>query len=316
MPAISRKKRVAVIALPVLLLAYLVVRFWPTPEATSRARPEKVNRTRYPEQDLVVMGSRLRLIDVGPRSGATPLLLIPGHTSRIEEYDAILPRLARDRRVIVFDFPGSGYSEKPIRRYTLEFYEDVALAVLDALGIEKADLAGGSQGGHLTLRLGARAPGRFERLVPWSPGGAWNARPYFARAIDLVSSYGFFVPTVRVQSRFWYRPDWPGREAALGNTFRYYDEVMSPGFIDMYWGMAQDQIAHSLFDVAPNVPQPTLLIYGDRDTTPGMQEGVVKIQGLMPHCELRCYEGAPHSIASDMSDRLAEDVAAFLAKRP
>jgi 2-hydroxy-6-oxonona-2,4-dienedioate hydrolase len=314
-PGISRKKKIALVALAVLVVGYLVLRFWPAPDATPRTRPEKATRTRYAETDLVVLGLRLRLIDVGPRSGtATPLLLIPGHTSRIEEYDSILPRLTRDRRVIVFDFPGSGYSDKPTRRYTLEFYEDVALAVLDALGIPKADLAGGSQGGHLTLRLGARAPDRFERLVPWSPGGAWNARPLLARSIDLVSSYGFFVPVVHVQSTYWYRPDWPGREAALAGTFRYYDEVMSPGFVDMYWGMAQDQLAHSLFDVAPKVPQPTLLLYGDRDTTPGMQEGVAKIQGLMPHCELRCYEGAPHALASDRPDRLAEDVAAFLSK--
>jgi pimeloyl-ACP methyl ester carboxylesterase len=309
----TRRKRIALVALALLALGYAVLRAFPAPTAPPRTRPEKAHRTSVPETDLVVDSLRLRLIDTGPHEGATPLLLIPGHTSRIEEYDTILPRLARDRRVIVFDFPGSGYSEKPVRRYTLEFYEDVAIGVLDALGIRRADLAGGSQGGHLTLRLGARFPDRFERLVPWSPGGAWTAHPTFARAIDLVASYGFFVPVVHVQSTYWHRPDWPGREAALAETFRYYDEVMCPGFVAMYWGMAQDQVAHSLFDVAARVPHETLLLAGDRDTTPGMAEGVRKIQALMPRCELRVYEGAGHAIASEMPERLAEDVARFLA---
>jgi pimeloyl-ACP methyl ester carboxylesterase len=216
--------------------------------------------------------------------------------------------------VIVFDFPGSGYSEKPARRYTLEFYEDAAIGVLDALGIKKAHVGGGSQGGHLTLRLGARFPDRFERLVPWSPGGAWNAHPLFARAMDLVSSYGFFLPVVKVQSTYWHRKDWPGRDANLAETFRYYDEVMCEGFVDMYWGMAQDQVGHSLFDVVAKVPHRTLLLWGTLDATPGMAEGVKKIQGLMPQCELRTYEGFGHAIASEAPERLAEEVARFLAE--
>jgi pimeloyl-ACP methyl ester carboxylesterase len=306
--------RIALAALAVIVLAWVVLRAWPAPVAPPRTRPEKARRTPFPEQDLVVQGLRLRLIDVGPRDGAaTPLLLIPGHTSRIEEYDSIVPRLSRDRRVICFDYPGSGYSEKPDRRYTLGFYEDVTIGVLDALGIRKCDVGGGSQGGHLTLRLAARFPDRFERLCPWSPGGAWTARPTLARAIDLVSSYGFFVPVVRVQSTYWHRKDWPGREAALADTWRYYDEVMGPGFVDMYWGMAQDQVAHSLFDVVAGVSHPTLLLAGDLDSTPGMLEGVHRIASLMPHCELRVYAGNGHAIAGEASERVAEDVAAFLA---
>jgi pimeloyl-ACP methyl ester carboxylesterase len=310
---VTRRRKICLGVVAALAVVYAALRLWPAPEAPPRTRPERARRTTHPERDLAVAGMRLRLIDVGPRDAkAPPLLLIPGHTSRIEEYDAILPRLARDRRVIVFDFPGTGYSDKPARRYDFALYEDTAIGVLDALGIAKADAAGGSLGGNLTIRLGARFPERFRRLVPWSPGSAWTARPTLARAIDLVASYGFFVPIVRVQSRFWHRPEWPGRAAALEDTFRYYDEVMSPGFIAMYWGLAQDTVARSLFDVAAAARQPALLLAGDRDTTPGMIDGVRRIQALMPRCELRIYEGIAHAIASESPERLADDVAAFL----
>jgi pimeloyl-ACP methyl ester carboxylesterase len=311
----TRRRRIALALLATLALAAVALRLLPAPSAPARTRPEKARRTSFPEQDVTVQGLRLRLIDVGPREGgATPLVILPGHTSRIEEYDAIVPRLSKDRRVVVFDFPGSGYAEKPEREYTLAFYEEVVVGVLDALAIPRAHVGGGSQGGHLTIRLGARFPGRFERLVPWSPAGAWEAQPRLAAAAGLVASYGYFVPTVQIQSSYWYRPGFAGKDAALADTFRYYDEVMCPGFMAMYWGMARDQLRHSLFDVAPKVPHETLLIAAEHDTTPGFHEGVRRVAALMPRCELRTYEDAGHAIATEMPLRLAEDVAAFLEK--
>ena len=48
--------------------------------------------------------------------------MIPGLTSRIEEYDGMGADLRRDFRVLVRDFPGSGYSDKPVREYDVQFY--------------------------------------------------------------------------------------------------------------------------------------------------------------------------------------------------
>ena len=56
------------------------------------------------------------------------------------------------------------------------------------------------------------------------------------RLVDIIEAcYAAFWPTVSIQSRFWYREDWPQRDAMLADTFRYYHEVMCPGFVRMYW---------------------------------------------------------------------------------
>ena len=49
-------------------------------------------------------------IDVAPEGHEDdePLLLIHGHSSRLEEYEALVPHLAKRRRVMVPDLPGSG----------------------------------------------------------------------------------------------------------------------------------------------------------------------------------------------------------------
>jgi pimeloyl-ACP methyl ester carboxylesterase len=274
-----------------------------------------VRATPFEQRDLELDGLRLRYIDVGPeRRDRGVVVLIPGHTSRIEEYDGLVPALSRSHRVLVLDFPGSGYSDKPQREYDLRLYEDTLVGFLDALGVERAHLAGGSLGGNLVLRLGHRHPERFPRLAPWAPGSAWNAQPRIAAAMRAVNSRPAFEAIVRVQSRYWYRDDFPGRDAALDETFRYYAEVMEPGFVDMYFGMAADQVERSLFPLAPGIRQPVWLGWGDRDHGADMGVGVAELHGLLPRSELRIFPDAGHALATEIPDALAEALVDFLTR--
>jgi len=279
-------------------------------------RPRAVPATPFVQRDLTVLGLRVRYVDEGPRevAGGPPLLLIPGHTSRIEEYDGLVPVLSARRRVLVLDFPGSGYAEKPEREYSVGFYADVALAFLDALGVGSFVPVGGSLGGNLALRLGHRVPERVPEIVAWAPGSAWPAQPRLAALMRALGGRLLFWPTVRVQSRFWYRRDWPLRDAMLARTFAYYREVMCPAFVRMYWGLALDQVGQSLFPIAPEIRQPVWLGWGDQDHGANMGAGVARLRALLPDCTLQVYPGARHSLASEVPDRLAADVVRFLAR--
>ena len=226
-----------------------------------------------------------------------------------------MPVLARRHRVVVLDYPGSGYAEKPDREYSLALYEDVSIGLLDALGIGRAHLAGGSLGGNLVLRLGHRHPERFERLAPWAPGSAWNANARVGRAHARRSAAtrcsGRSCGSSRATGT---GPTWPGRDAALADTFAYYREVMGPGFVRMYFEMAADQVERTLFEIAPQIHQPVWLGWGDQDHGANMGAGVAKLAKLLPRCELRVFPGARHSLAAEVPDALASAIDAFLTR--
>lgn len=287
--------------------------------ARTRTRPSIARATSHEQRDLVTSGLRVRYIDVGPTDRDAPertLLLIHGLSSRLEEYDALVPFLARTHRVLVPDLPGSGYSDKPDRAYTLPFCEDVLLGFLDQLGVGVAHVAGGSLGGNLALRLGRREADRFPRIVAWAPACAWEPKTLAARFFRAIktpfTSRALFWPSIWLQSRFWYEPSWPGREQALREAFAYYAEVESDGFIRMYFELGIEQIEQTLFHIAPEIRQPTLLLWGDRDHGMNMGAGVKRLVELLPSARLHVFPGARHSLANEVPADLAAVATDFL----
>jgi pimeloyl-ACP methyl ester carboxylesterase len=279
-------------------------------------RPVRVPATRHEQFDATVLGDvRLRYVDVrADVESGPPVVLLHGIASRIEEYEDLIEPLRPGRRIIALDLPGNGYSDKPVRPYTLAFLEDAVLGLLDRLDVKEADLAGGSLGGNLVLRLGHRAPSRFRRLASWAPAGAWEPM----RVLGLVGSLllrarnALFWPSVWVQSRFWYHPRWPGRSRALREAFEHYREVQGPGFLRMYFELAREQVMTSLFPIAPAIRQPTLVLWGDQDRALGMREGVKRLVQLLPDARLSVFPGVRHSLANEVPDELARRLDAFL----
>lgn len=282
--------------------------------SSNLTRPRRAPATRFAQRDAEVLGMRLRYIDVRPEVEEDhPVLLIHGHSSRIEEYEELVPILARRRRVLVPDLPGSGYSDKPQRRYDLRLFEDALLGFLDEIDAPRVHLAGGSLGGNLVLRLGRREPQRFDHLAAWAPAGSWEpmrAFALFARTMKRLPA--LFWPSLWIQSRFWYRRDWPGRKKALTDAWAYYREVYGEGFFRMYWDIGIDQVTQSLFEVAHQIRHPTYLAYGDQDKALDMDQGVRKLAGLLPRAHLRVFEGARHSLANEVPTLLGAEVDAFL----
>jgi 3-oxoadipate enol-lactonase len=76
-----------------------------------------------------------------------------------------LPDLSRRYRVLTYDMRGQGQSEHPASDYSLELHGEDLVALMDALGLEKAHMVGTSYGGELNLVMGIRYPERCQSLT-------------------------------------------------------------------------------------------------------------------------------------------------------
>ena len=79
---------------------------------------------------MVAHGERVALWDVPATDGERlePLLIVHGFPTSSFDWAHLVPRLARHRRVVLFDMLGFGLSAKPDRRYTMALQADVAAA--------------------------------------------------------------------------------------------------------------------------------------------------------------------------------------------
>ncbi len=85
----------------------------------------------------------------------------------------VAPRFAADHTVVLFDYVGSGRSDRasydPVRYGSLDGYATDLLEVLDAVGSERAAFVGHSVSANVGIIAALREPARFEQLVLVAP---------------------------------------------------------------------------------------------------------------------------------------------------
>lgn len=109
-------------------------------------------------------GCRLSYDVEGPETAPACLLLHSlGTTSAL--WSPQRERFRQSLRIIRYDVRGHGRSQPAVGPYTLDQLGHDALAVLDAVGVERAHVCGVSLGGLTALWLGVHAPDRVDRIV-------------------------------------------------------------------------------------------------------------------------------------------------------
>ena len=156
---------------------------------------------------LDVDGVRLHFVE---RGSGEPLVLLHGNGSMIQDFESsgLIDLAARSYRVIAFDRPGYGHSDRPRSTiWTPEAQADLIHAALAQLGIERATILGHSWGCSVAVALAHKYPD----LV----GG-------------LVLASGYYYPTARVDVIGMASPAVP----LVGDVMRY---AISPILSRLMW---------------------------------------------------------------------------------
>ena len=95
-----------------------------------------------------------------------PLLLLMGLGAAGDKWESNVNAYKEHFRCILIDNRGAGRSDKPqVEAYSVAQMAEEAVAVLDALGIEKAHINGISMGGAIAQEIAIRYPERVRSLV-------------------------------------------------------------------------------------------------------------------------------------------------------
>lgn len=106
----------------------------------------------------------LHLYDTGDDS-KTPVLLLHGLGDEGDTWRHVLPLLATNHRAIAPDLPGFGRSDQGKRKYSIPFFVNTMIELLDYLSITRVVLVGHSTGAVIAHAIALEYPDRVERLV-------------------------------------------------------------------------------------------------------------------------------------------------------
>jgi alpha-beta hydrolase superfamily lysophospholipase len=162
----------------------------------NRQRADQAERDNPPAGRFIeVNGVRLHYVE---RGSGEPLVLLHGNGSMIQDFESsgLLAMAAKKYRVIAFDRPGFGYSERPRTTiWTPEAQADLIHAALRKIRVSRVIVLGHSWGASVATALALKYPQDVRGLV--------LASGYYYPSVraDVVFASGPAVPVIGDVSR-------------------------------------------------------------------------------------------------------------------
>jgi len=245
---------------------------------------------------------------------APALVLLHGFFFSLTMWSRNVADLSKHYRVYAVDVvgqPGKSIPDQPIRSRA-DFVEWLT-AILDALSIGRAYLAGMSYGGWLTLNYAIGALDRVQKIVVLSPSASFlrNVRQLRLRGLPMM-----FFPTRFLANSF-------ARWLTLAENWR--DPDIRP-FMDclveqFYLGIKHFRMQVETLSVRPvpfsdeelrSVAVPTLLLIGQQEVLYGPAAALERAQRLIPHLEGEIVPRAGHDMSYSQYQAVDSRVVEFL----
>lgn len=265
---------------------------------------------------------RVYVVDVGPSVASDsapvpPLVLLHGLFLTHYAFDALIPLLARNRRIVAIDLPGAGDSDHPSHedadRYSLEWLARAVVSIAGALGIPRFDLLGHDFGGAIAITLAATDRERVRRLVLLDPVVMSVSLP-FEGVLGVVPSLGaevFKRALRRVDlKRLLVQSSSAPELVTETEVAVYWDRLGRQGAREATHAMlAQLGALVRLRERFSEIEAPAVVIWGDGDRIVPPVHGERLVE-LLPAAELELVEGCGHNPARERPAAVARIIEA------
>lgn len=262
-------------------------------------------------------------------TGAPPVLLTDGIGCAGYIWRRLHPALARERRVLHWNYRGHGASGPPAdpERASLSDCVTDLLTVLDAAGEERAVLAGHSMGVQVVLEAHRRAPERVAALllVCGAPGRVLDTfhdstvlrsvLPYARAAVErwpgLVRAGFRALVTADVAVDYALHFEVNRALVRREDLLPYFSDLsrIEPGLFVRLLASAGE---HDTMDHLPAIRVPTLVVAGEHDSFTPMHLSIAMHERIAGS-ELLVLPGGTHVGPLEHPELLQERVRAFLA---
>ncbi len=258
--------------------------------------------------DHYLQARQIAYLDPGPEGGR-PVILLHGLGADGSSWSYQLPALIEaGYRPLAPDLPGFGRSCWDCGRWNVRSVTGQLVDWLDALGIERAAVAGISMGGVFALQLALDFPERVERLALVSTFACLRPRSrsetvYLMRRFMVASLQGVERQSELVAQRLFPNQDQAGLRQELVQRILQSDRRVYRAAMR----------ALGLFDVRrrlAEIAMPTVVITGERDNTVPIPIQTEMAKGIPNSRQIFIPDGG-HAVIVDQPERFNRALLAF-----
>jgi 3-carboxy-cis,cis-muconate cycloisomerase len=233
----------------------------------------------------------------GSGEGA-PLLLGGSLGTTLAMWDPQVETLAARRRVIRFDHRGHGGSPVPAGPYTIAALGADVIALMDRLGLARADYAGVSIGGMVGQWLAVHAPERIGRLIVISSAPDTLNPGAFRERARLVREAGSTEPVADAVVAGWFTD---GFAAAHPTVVAAHRQMIVDTPVDGYASCCEAVAAHDLGAGLATVRSPALVVAGAQDRAIPPSQGE-RIAAAIPGARFELLDPGSHLLSVERAD--------------
>lgn len=243
-----------------------------------------------------------------------PLVLLHANPGEGRDFEAVIPQLARNHRVIALDWPGYGGSSLRGDPSSASVFTCYAALVefVSTLGLPPAVFIGNSVGGNAAVRLAIEQPQRVRGLVLASPGG-FTPHNALTRGFCRLQGSRLSIPPYWF-ARLYLRRRTPATEAMLQRA-RGPQSTSERMTLNRAMWRSFGRPESDLRVLARAVAAPTLLLFGAQDPAiPAAKDGRVAARA-MPSAKLVVLP-CGHAPFAEAPGLFLAEVESFLAGLP
>ncbi len=262
--------------------------------------------------------------------GTPPLVLLHGFGASIYSWREVMSSLAEDARVVAFDRPAFGLTERPLpdepawpgyNPYTDEAQVELTVGLMDELGISKAVLVGNSAGGTVAAETALAYPDRVRALVLvdaaiFTGGGspAW-IRPLF-NTPQMRRLGPLLARSIQSWGRDFGRSAWHDPSKIPPDYWEHYERPLQVEHWDRaLWQLTRSSRPSAVSDRLSELTMPVLVITGDDDQIVPMEQSV-RLAESLPNAELVVIPQCGHVPQEECPDAWLAAVEGFLVDLP
>ena len=248
-------------------------------------------------------------VEVEGPERAPVLMLSNSLCTDLRMWDDQVPAFTEHFRLIRYDRRGHGKSGVPKGPYTVDDFGQDALAILDGLGVQKANWCGLSMGGMVGQWLGANAPERIEKLVMSNTHSYYADKTVWDERMKLAQEKGMAFAAGPAMTRWFTKEAIASRPEKVALVQRMFAETS----IEAYLGCCAAIRNMDMRPTHPRIKAPTLVIVGLQDPATPAAAGE-EIQKRIPGAKLATID-ASHLSNMGQPKAYADLVLDFLLAR-